>query len=70
MPGFFSSDLASGSVPTLNGDATVDLSVNPPTIKANGNGQTAGNLQTDLLNIHATNGVIHVIDKVLIPSNL
>lgn len=61
----FSSDLASGDVATLNSDVSVDLSANPPTVTG-GSGNTAS-LQTSLLNIHATNGVIHVIDKVLVP---
>jgi transforming growth factor-beta-induced protein len=65
----FSTDLTSGAVPTLNENLTVDLTANPPTIKASG-GETGANLQISLLNIHATNGVIHVIDKVLIPANL
>lgn len=63
----FSSDLASGSVTTLNGDVTVALDVNPPTITGGSGGANVADLQTTLLNIHATNGVIHVIDKVLLP---
>ena len=66
----FSTDLVSGSVATLNENATVDLTAAPPTITASRSGETGAKLQTSLLNIHATNGVIHVIDKVLIPANL
>ena len=66
----FSTDLVSGSVATLNENATVDLTADPPTITASRSGETGAKLQTSLLNIHATNGVIHVIDKVLIPANL
>jgi transforming growth factor-beta-induced protein len=65
MGNVFSSDLTSGEVATLNGDVTINLSANPPTVTG-GSGNVA-NLQTTLLNIHATNGVIHVIDKVLVP---
>jgi len=65
----FSTDLTSGAAATLNGDVNVDLTVDPATIKASGD-ETKANLQPSLLNIHATNGVIHVIDKVLIPANL
>jgi transforming growth factor-beta-induced protein len=63
----FSSDLSSGSVGTLNGNVDVDLSANPPTITGGSGGENVAELQTSLLNIHATNGVIHVIDKVLVP---
>lgn len=66
----FSSDLTSGDVATLNEDVAVDLDAAPPTITASGSGQEPANLETTLLNIHAVNGVIHVIDKVLIPANL
>jgi transforming growth factor-beta-induced protein len=63
----FSTDLASGSVETLSGEVTVNLSANPPTITGGSGGENVANLQLSLLNIHATNGVIHVIDKVLVP---
>jgi transforming growth factor-beta-induced protein len=63
----FSSDLSSGTVGTLNGNVTADLDVSPPTITGGSGGANVASLQTSLLNIHATNGVIHVIDKVLLP---
>lgn len=63
----FSTDLATGDVATLNGDVSVDLSANPPTVTGGSGASNVANLQTTLLNIHATNGVIHVIDKVLLP---
>lgn len=63
----FSSDLSSGSVGTLNNDVMIDLSADPPTVTGASGGSNVANLQTMLLNVHATNGVIHVIDKVLIP---
>ncbi|MEQ8553234.1 MAG: fasciclin domain-containing protein [Cyclobacteriaceae bacterium] len=61
----FSSDLATGAVTTLNGDITIDATAG--TIE-DGSGASA-NLSGDasLLNVLATNGVIHVIDKVLLP---
>jgi len=59
----FSTDLVSGTVPTLNGNITV----NTTNLTVVGGSGTAANLQTTLLNIHAKNGVIHVIDKVLLP---
>ena len=66
----FSTDLASGAATTLNEDVTVDLSGNGATVTGSSGGANVGNLQMSLLNIHATNGVIHVIDKVLLPGNL
>lgn len=66
----FSFCLSDGQeVPTLNSDVlTVDLGM-LELVSSSGN--TVG-LVTDpfLLDIHANNGVIHVIDYVLIPSNL
>ncbi len=59
----FSTDLVSGTVPTLNGNVTVNTS--NLTI-VGGSGDPAA-LQATLLNIKAKNGVIHVIDKVLLP---
>ena len=56
----FSQDLREGAeLPTLQGD---NLIVNLADLKINESG-----LVPELLNIHATNGVIHVIDSVLIP---
>ena len=63
----FSSDLSSGSVATLNGNVAVNVGANPPTVTGSSGGNNVAKLQTSLLNIHATNGVIHVIDKVLLP---
>lgn len=53
-----SNQLTAGSVPTLNGNINVTLT---PTPKING---TAGIIATD---VQAGNGVIHVIDEVLLP---
>lgn len=61
----FSTDLQSGSLATLEQSVTVNLS----TLKitgASGSTNEAG-LVADSLNILATNGVVHVIDAVLIP---
>jgi uncharacterized surface protein with fasciclin (FAS1) repeats len=59
----FSSDLQSGPVPTLNGTFMLDL--NTLTI-TDANNRTAG-LVPSLLNVQATNGVVHVIDTVILP---
>lgn len=61
----FSSDLVDGQeVTALNeGKFTVDLS-GPSIIDANND---VSNLVVGLLDVQATNGVIHVIDKVILP---
>ncbi len=61
----FSTDLVSGSVTTLNQNVTINLT-NLTVTGASGSANIA-NLQPTLLNIHGTNGVIHVINKVLLP---
>jgi uncharacterized surface protein with fasciclin (FAS1) repeats len=59
-------DLVSGNTPaTLNPLATltIGLTTTPPTVKINGSANTASGIQvTDII---ATNGIIHVIDKLL-----
>jgi len=55
----FSSDLSEGSVPTANG-ASIAVSLDSG-VKINDSNVIIANVQT-------TNGVIHVIDKVLIPA--
>jgi len=65
VPGrVYSSDLSTGPVSTFNGDIYIDLA--DLSIKDNGSPDKAYLIPT-LLNVQATNGVIHVIDKVLLP---
>jgi uncharacterized surface protein with fasciclin (FAS1) repeats len=60
VPGMvFSSDLSEGSVATANG-SMIDIDLGSG-VKINGSNVVIANVQT-------TNGVIHVIDKVLIPA--
>ena len=59
----FSSDLTTGPVTTLNG--TFNVNVQNLTITDFYN-RTA-NLIPSLLNVQATNGVVHVIDRVILP---
>lgn len=59
----YSSDLSSGPINTLNG--MVDLDLDTLTL-TDANNREVG-LISDLLNVQATNGVVHVIDRVLLP---
>jgi transforming growth factor-beta-induced protein len=62
----FSTDLVDGNVPMLN-DKDVTISVSALTVQdAAGTTPPAG-LVSSLLDVHATNGVVHVINKVLLP---
>ena len=63
VPGrVYSSDLASGEITTLNGTFQLDLS----NFTITGNGGSVSTL-VGPLNVQATNGVIHVIDQVILP---
>jgi transforming growth factor-beta-induced protein len=62
----FSTDLKDGTVSTLNGDVTVNVA-NKTITDGSGNAATLSNTAA-LLNVLATNGVIHTIDRVLVPS--
>lgn len=62
----FSRDLVSGRVATLNGDITLNATAATVT---SGNG-TVANIEVGtpaLINVLGTNGVIHTINKVLVP---
>jgi len=61
----FSSDLSNGITPTMfaGGTTTITLTGGPK-IKGNGNTSAANIVKTDIV---TTNGVIHVIDGVLLP---
>ncbi|MBD2742651.1 fasciclin domain-containing protein [Coleofasciculus sp. FACHB-1120] len=54
-----SSQLKSGEVTTVEGS--------PVTVKVGNDGVMVGNAKVSQANIEATNGVIHVIDKVIMP---
>jgi uncharacterized surface protein with fasciclin (FAS1) repeats len=61
----FSSDLTAGSLAMFSGgNATISLS-SGATIKGNGNGTNASNITAT--NIMCRNGVVHIIDRVLLP---
>jgi len=58
-----SSGLPNGTVPTLGGDITADTA-NLTLTDANGR---VSNIVVSLVDIQAVNGVVHVIDKVILP---
>ena len=61
----FSSNLAAGNAPTAQGtNVTIALPASGATVKGTTNTAAASVLLADVI---ATNGVIHVIDKVLLP---
>lgn len=63
----FSTNLSTGNVPTVQGgNVAVDLSSGVRITGAGNNGNAAGVTMADLT---ATNGVVHVIDRVLLPAN-
>jgi len=67
IPGrIFSSDLTNGAQPTTanGGKVTIGLSGSSATVKGNANGSASNIIGA---NIMARNGVIHVIDQVLLP---
>lgn len=65
----FSSDLSNGTVSMLaGGNTTINLSngtAGGPTVTGNGNGGNKSNIIAT--NIVCTNGVVHLIDRVLLP---
>ncbi len=62
----YSSDLSTGQVQTLNGTFNINVS----TLKITDSKNRESGLVPSLLNVQATNGVIHVIDRVILPANL
>ena len=59
-------DVTAGDVTTVNG-ATFSVSTDGGVVISDGQGGTANVVQTDIV---ASNGVIHVIDAVLLPEQL
>jgi len=61
----FSSDLVNGETPaTVNGETVTILLTNGPQVKGQSNSTPSNIIATDIL---TTNGVVHVIDQVLLP---
>jgi uncharacterized surface protein with fasciclin (FAS1) repeats len=65
-PRVFSSDLPNGTLPMLSGKSTTtNVATTGATIKGLGNGANASNIL--VANVMCSNGVVHVIDRVLLP---
>jgi len=64
----FSSDLTDGQVITMLNDQNVTVDLQNLTIQDAAGSTPAAGLVADNLNVLATNGVIHVINEVLIPA--
>lgn len=56
-----SGTLTSGSVPTLNSNKSLDIAVAESGVTID------GDINVVATDVQATNGVIHVIDKVIVP---
>ena len=56
-----SSEVTAGKVPTLNTEASIDIAVDSRGVILNGETSVIA------VDVQGTNGVIHVIDKVLLP---
>ena len=65
----FSTDLTDGLMVTMLNDQDVTIDLDLLTVQDASGSDPAAGLVADQLNILATNGVIHVIDKVLIPND-
>lgn len=61
----YSTDLSSGAVGTVNGDT---FHVNTSNLTLTDTQDRVANLIPSLLDVQATNGVVHVIDKVILPN--
>lgn len=59
-----SGDLTSGSVQVLSGES---ITANTDNFTLTDNNNRVSNIVTDLIDIQAINGVVHVIDKVILP---
>lgn len=65
----FSTDLTDDLVVTMLNDQDVTIDLDNLTVQDAAGSDPASGLVADQLNILATNGVIHVIDKVLLPND-
>jgi transforming growth factor-beta-induced protein len=64
----FSPDLTDGQMITMLNDQDVTVDLQNLTIQDAAGSDPAASLIVDLLNVHATNGVVHVINEVLLPA--
>jgi uncharacterized surface protein with fasciclin (FAS1) repeats len=59
----FAGDLTEGATPTTLQANTLTVNLNPVRVKVTGSASASSNVTT--ANVVATNGVIHIIDRVL-----
>lgn len=64
-----SSQVTSGTVPTLNANASLNIQVAGGVITINPGMGNINNARVQTADIQAVNGVIHIIDRLLVPSN-
>lgn len=65
----FASDLIAGATPaTALPGTSLSVGITPPSVKITGSSQAASNIVVPAgVNIIATNGVVHLVDRVLLP---
>lgn len=63
----FASDLVGGATATTLQGGTLTIGLTPPSVKITTSANPASNINLDGVNIVATNGVVHLINRVLLP---
>lgn len=63
----FASDLVNGATATTLQGGTLTIGLTPPSVKITTSTNPVSNINLDGVNIVATNGVVHLINRVLLP---
>lgn len=63
----FASDLVNGATATTLQGGTLTIGLTPPSVKITTSANPVSNINLDGVNIVATNGVVHLINRVLLP---
>lgn len=66
---FFASDIINGiTAPTIRANTTLTVGANPPSVRITGSSNPVSNIiVSGGVNIIATNGVVHLVDRVILP---